>query len=172
MSDLHWMPLYIADYLADTTHLSTEEHGAYLLLIMHYWQQNGLPDDDVRLARIARLSPEQWDATRPALRPFFGAGWFHSRVEVERAKAGWKFEKLSAAGKKGGRPRKTENPGEKPLESQAFETTKALRKPGLSYSQSQSHTNNPIQEGKNSKGPSSTSPLTDPLGKDAFGGIS
>ena len=44
-----WMPLYIGDYMADTGHLSTAEHGCYLLLIMHYWENGSIPIEDDKL---------------------------------------------------------------------------------------------------------------------------
>ena len=51
-----WMLFfYIPDFLADTMHLSASETGAYLCLIMDYWLHDGLPDDDHKLAAIARL---------------------------------------------------------------------------------------------------------------------
>lgn len=70
-----WMPLFIGDYLADTRHLTTLEHGAYLLLLMTYWRIKGpLPDDDIKLARMAGLSLKQWKAIRPTIIEFFRAG--------------------------------------------------------------------------------------------------
>lgn len=98
-----WMPLYVADYLADTGHLSAAEHGAYLLLIMHYWQRGALPTDERQLARIARLDGEEWASARPTLSSFFGEGWRHERIEGELSEAREKYERRAAAGRTGGK---------------------------------------------------------------------
>jgi uncharacterized protein YdaU (DUF1376 family) len=84
------LPVYIGDYLADTMHLSTEQHGAYLLLLFHLWQRGILPDDDVVLAQITGLDPGAWSNSRAVLAEFFEIHdglWHHGRVEQERSHA-------------------------------------------------------------------------------------
>lgn len=85
-----YLPLYISDYQADTSHLTTLEHGAYLLLIMNYWQRGQpLPDDDRKLARIAGVGPREWKRIRGTILEFFQVDcnkWFHSRLESELSK--------------------------------------------------------------------------------------
>lgn len=103
-----WMPFYVGDYLADTRHLSTVEHGAYLLLIMHYWQSGSLPNDEGRLARIAGLDDMQWQCVRIAVAPFFEKNWKHLRIEKELKKAAEKSEKASKSASN--RWNKTEKP--------------------------------------------------------------
>lgn len=86
-----WMPLYIGDYLSDTMSLEAREHGAYLLLIMHYWRNGPLPDDDRALAGIGRVDRKTWLAdTGPIVRAFFEARdgkLHHKRIDSERAAA-------------------------------------------------------------------------------------
>jgi uncharacterized protein YdaU (DUF1376 family) len=96
------MPLYIADYLADTGHLTTEEHGAYLLLTMHYWRTGGLPQGDGDLATLCRLSPKRWSQIGPKIARLFKDGWRHKRIDAELIKAEEKHRKRAEAGKRGG----------------------------------------------------------------------
>jgi uncharacterized protein YdaU (DUF1376 family) len=85
-----WMPLYIADYLSATSRLTTEQHGAYLLLIMDYWKNGAPPDNDQVLAQITKLSPDAWSNARTMLQPFFEVHnglWVQHRIETEMVKA-------------------------------------------------------------------------------------
>ena len=66
-----WMPLSIGDYLADTSHLDTTEHGAYLLMLMHYWRKGPLPNDPTQLANIAKLPKDAWSIHEAVLMQFF-----------------------------------------------------------------------------------------------------
>ncbi|UDL95480.1 DUF1376 domain-containing protein [Lichenihabitans sp. PAMC28606] len=97
------MPLYVTDYLGDTGHLSTLEHGAYLLLIMHYWQHESLPATDDDLAIIARMTTKEWGKIRNKLSRFFQSGWRHKRIDAELNESETKYEKRVAAGKLGGK---------------------------------------------------------------------
>lgn len=103
MSSPQYMPLYVGDYLADAAHISTLSHGAYLLLIMNYWQRGkALPANDRVLAGIAKLTLEQWADVKLDLADFFqevDGCWRHKRIEQELETARGKAEKAKAAGK-------------------------------------------------------------------------
>lgn len=72
MAQFPAMPLWTDAYLADTTHLSTLEHGAYLLLLIAMWRNKAsLPNDDRRLARFAGLTNAQWRRIKPIIMAFF-----------------------------------------------------------------------------------------------------
>lgn len=108
-----WMPLLIGKYLADTMHLTAEQHGAYLLLLMSAWTRGGiLPNDDGQLAGIARLTPAAWRKSRGVILSFFTSSGEHltqKRLALEYAHAVRVNEAQKANGLKGGRPKKTQH---------------------------------------------------------------
>jgi uncharacterized protein YdaU (DUF1376 family) len=113
MSSAPSMPMFWDAYLADTTHLSTEEHGAYLLLLAAMWRRNGsVPDNDRDNARILGLTPAKWRQTKARLAPLLIIE--NGQITQKNLLKIWKItqEKISANrmnGAKGGRPKTKEN---------------------------------------------------------------
>ena len=98
-----YMNLYVADYLGDTRHLTTEQHGAYLLLLMTMWRSDGvLSDDPAKLARITGLTVARWKRIGDDVLAFFTAcegGITQARLAAELTIADDKSEKNSQAGR-------------------------------------------------------------------------
>src|SRR6187200_2121162 len=59
--------LYVGDYFADTLDLSAHEHCALRLLLLETWVRG--PVENVRLASVAGLTKEEWQAIKPAVLP-------------------------------------------------------------------------------------------------------
>lgn len=104
------MPLFCGDYLADTKHLTLEQHGAYLILLMVTWRNGGqsVIDDPDLISRYLSCTKDRWiKKIRPALVPMFdltSGTWRSVRLERE-----WEFVQKAIAvkrdnGAKGGRP--------------------------------------------------------------------
>lgn len=97
-----WMPIYWGDYFKNTFHLTTEEHGAYFLLMGYYWQNGKIPRDIDLLKDITRLNEKK--LTR--VMKFFsidGTYYIHERIDFEKAQAfenkGKQFKRTEAATK-------------------------------------------------------------------------
>ena len=131
------MPFYIADYLADTGHLDHEEHGVYLLAIMHYWQtEKPLPNNAKQLQQICHCFAYEkfkqiWD-TVSCLFELTGDGWVHKRIEKELTKASEISKKRKEYGKKGGEKRAkqmlTQTPSKRVTQSQSQSHNKKIYK--------------------------------------------
>ena len=107
------MPLYIGDYLSDTADLTAEQHGCYLLLLMHEWKNGPLPGDVESLAMIAHLGASR---TRKQTVNFILERYFschedsnsahtytQKRLEAERQKSIEKQRFFEERASKGGR---------------------------------------------------------------------
>lgn len=70
MSQAPSMPLFWDALMGDTLHLTTEEFGAYMLLLGAMWRHGGsIPDSDPDLSRITRTG-KRWGRVKARLLPF------------------------------------------------------------------------------------------------------
>lgn len=116
------MPLYVADYLGDTRHLTTEQHGAYLLLLMTLWRSGGrLPNDPKKLARITGCNGSRWSRISEDVLEFFevdGGEILNRRLMLELEKATEKSNQRALAGSLGGKATALKNNNPEPANAQ------------------------------------------------------
>ncbi len=91
MSQPPALPLFVREYLMDTRHLTTEQHGAYLLLLMQSWctPDCSLPDDDKKLAAWTGLPLDRWKEMRPVIIEFFDV--LEARLKQKRLQHEFQF---------------------------------------------------------------------------------
>lgn len=92
MAEFPALPFWTDSYLADTRDLTAAQHGAYLLLLMTAWRtkDNGLPDDDARLARWACMDRRTWLKNKTIIMSFWckiDGMWHQKRLDDERKRA-------------------------------------------------------------------------------------
>lgn len=131
---LPYMPLWVDDYQRDTRHLTTETHGAYLLLLMAAWESasSSLPDDDQILAGLARLTPTRWAKLKPIVMAFWvldgrAKRWTQKRLKKERRLAVDRKAKASDAA--ASRWKDKEKGDAKPMLNGCYPTITTIEKP-------------------------------------------
>lgn len=85
------IPLFPDAYLRDTTHLTTEEHGAYFLLLMAAWGSSDctLPNDERRLAALAKLPVTRWRKIAATVLEFWTID--KGRISQKRLSKEWAY---------------------------------------------------------------------------------
>ena len=105
-----YLPLYTGDYLRDTQHLTCSEHGIYIKLLMHCWDQRGpAPLDERKLCGIVNArSGDELEALRRVLAEFFVRmedGHYNHRMQREIERCAAISVKREDAGRRGANER-------------------------------------------------------------------
>jgi uncharacterized protein YdaU (DUF1376 family) len=93
---IHTIQLNIEDYKNGTEFMDAEQSGAYLHLLMACYQSKEacLPDDDVILARIAKVSPYKWKKIKPIILEKFVSFEKNSKKYFKNFRVNLELEKI------------------------------------------------------------------------------
>lgn len=130
MAEFPALQLWTDAYLGDTAHLTTIEHGAYLLLLMTAWRTSdcSLPDDDKMLARYCRMTAAQWARIKPLMLTFWqvqNGRWRQRRLTDEYNAVRQKREAAAINGKLSALKRKGRHATERERSDNGASTTTA-----------------------------------------------
>lgn len=126
---MNYYKRYMGDYGRDTGTLTLAQHGAYAVLMDHYYStEEPLPADYESLYRICRaMTKSEQQAVRlvaDKFFPIFKDGLRHNdRVDIELAKYHAKAETNRVNGKSGGRPKKNHTETQTVFDSQTQSET-------------------------------------------------
>lgn len=167
MSRFPSLPLFTDAYIADTAHLTNEEHGAYLRLLMFAWRspECRLPADDKRLALILGLTLSRWARLKPTVMAFWtetDGFWTQKRLAKEHAFVAEKVSTNRTNGKRGGRPKSLKNNDQTKANGSVGETERFTQ----TEPRAKAPTPTPIKER------SEAAPLHDAPGSDASPALS
>ena len=130
-----FMPLFLGDLLADTLHFSTQEFGAYMLLIVHAWKHNAkIATKDLR--QVTRTSRHCWCKISQKISKKFDTHsepnfWIHNRVKIELEKVEDISEKRRDAAQQmlSRRAANAAHPHLQPLKESSLELVREAAKP-------------------------------------------
>ena len=151
---MHYYQHNIADYRADTSHLSLLEHGIYRqLLDWYYLDEKPIPKEtELVFRRLSAKTEDEKKAVLLVLNDFFvlDDGYKHTRCEAEISVYQSKQERARQNGKQGGRPKKTNEVFLKNQQKTKSEANQELL------------TNNQYKEKRNKKESAKASPVACP----------
>jgi uncharacterized protein YdaU (DUF1376 family) len=102
MNKRPYIQIWGEEFLAETIVLEDDAFRAYFRLVWAYWQQGGLPDNDMALSRIVGVDMTHWLEMRPSITPFFGPGWVSPKLDAKIQEMISTSERRADSGRKGG----------------------------------------------------------------------
>lgn len=88
-----YIPVFVHDFTHGTMDMSAEEVGGYLLLLLHQWDKGGIPNDDKKLMRIARVKAKALTEIKLKFRLCDDGMLRNERLERERVNVAAKYDK-------------------------------------------------------------------------------
>jgi uncharacterized protein YdaU (DUF1376 family) len=166
-----FMPFFVADYLRDTGDLSLEEHGAYVLLLIHMWGRGRLPADHARLARVVGVDVATFGRLWPGLSRFFEpdeeVGFItQKRLAFELEEARRRKKAASDSGKKSAEVRRQQRNGNDPTNDLGNDLANETATTLVADAQPKSNSSSPSSSSSSSGSPASASPASSARARD------
>jgi uncharacterized protein YdaU (DUF1376 family) len=106
-----WFPCNITKEMADARFLSAKARAAHHNIMLHYFHDCGLPNDDDQVRKIADITPRDWHAVREELqKKLFTRDWRHPRWDQDIERMDSKRAKRSLAAQAGVEARRAQRP--------------------------------------------------------------